>query len=52
MGEIYHIHFDVEMDDGDGTELGFEITAIMMADEGKYETDCNSAMWMFSPCPR
>jgi len=44
LGEIYHIHFDVEMDDGDGTELGFEITAIMMADEGKYETDCNSAM--------
>ena len=44
MGEIYHISFDLGGSDGSGTRLSIEITAIMMADEGKYETDCNSAM--------
>ena len=44
LGEIYHFSFDLGGSDGSGTRLSIEITAIMMADEGKYETDCNSAM--------
>jgi DNA-directed RNA polymerase subunit RPC12/RpoP len=48
LGEIYHVYIDLEMDDGSGTEYNIEIAGIMMADEMKLTTDCDSALEVIS----